>query len=477
MSTCTICHRRITRNRIANKRNVCAECLMNIKTCNYKIFVADNDNTDQSTSVNSDEISNSSTNDDSLIIIDNSGKDINIKEDFEININIKDNPTIDNDMPVNFILDNKDLLTTFIKDTLSSTVNKLYDTIEFLKHELEEKNMLVRKLLQKHANESSVVDVHVLEKSENLYCDVETRSSITGQYNSTQQNNLEDRILVNYSYNSSSIITNEDSNGLLSDDSLFNDSVNLNKTINVMNSTTRAYESIEDQLKLYRLNNHNKYTSDKLLYKCDDINTYKINDNKESFNNFYANVLEITNTEINKDNGVIHNNKTYREKHMWPENTVLVTGDSMLNGLTESRLNKKFKVKMRAFPGANVEDMYDYISPLLRKNPTYIILHIGSNDCPNKSSDVILDDMLELKQHIETILPATKVYLSCPILRFDNAKTGFNQYQLGSKVRLLDDVILNDNIDSSCLGRAGLHLNRKGSGRLAINFLSLIKRL
>lgn len=447
MSYCTICRRRITRNRVVDKRNICAECLINIKTCNYKIFVADNDNTDQSTSGNSDEISNNSSfSDDGLIIIDNGNKDINNKDNSEIDINTKETPEIDNGRPVNFILDNKDLLTTFIKDTLTSTVNKLYETIDFLKHELEEKNMLVRTLLLKNANES-LVDDHVLERSESLHWDVESIPSITNQHDSMEQNNL-----VNYSCNSSSIISNE---GINSDNSLFSDSVNLNKTI-VMNSTTRAYESIEDQLKLYRLNKHNEYTSDKLIYKCDDINSIKINGINESINQ--------------QDSG-------YREKHMWPENTVLVTGDSMLNGLTESRLNKKFKVKVRPFPGANVEDMYDYISPLLRKNPTYIILHIGSNDCPNKTSTVILNDMLELKKYIETMLPATTVYLSCPIIRFDNAKTGFNQYKLGSKVKLLKYVILNDNIDGSCLGRAGLHLNRKGSGRLAINFLSLIKRL
>ena len=29
------------------------------------------------------------------------------------------------------------------------------------------------------------------------------------------------------------------------------------------------------------------------------------------------------------------------------------------------------------------------------------------------------------------------------------------------------DVIINDNVDVTCLGKAGLHLNPKGSGRLS----------
>ena len=42
---------------------------------------------------------------------------------------------------------------------------------------------------------------------------------------------------------------------------------------------------------------------------------------------------------------------------------------------------------------------------------------------------------------------------------------------------MIKNIIRNDNIDGSCLSKGGLHLNDKGSGRLAMNFLSLIRRL
>ena len=38
-------------------------------------------------------------------------------------------------------------------------------------------------------------------------------------------------------------------------------------------------------------------------------------------------------------------------------------------------------------------------------------------------------------------------------------------------------LIDNDNVDRSCLGRKSLHLNAKGSGRIAINFISQMRRL
>ena len=43
--------------------------------------------------------------------------------------------------------------------------------------------------------------------------------------------------------------------------------------------------------------------------------------------------------------------------------------------------------------------MYEYISPLLRKEPDYIVLHIGTADAPNKSADDILIELLQLKKN------------------------------------------------------------------------------
>ena len=69
--------------------------------------------------------------------------------------------------------------------------------------------------------------------------------------------------------------------------------------------------------------------------------------------------------------------------HLWPENTCLIVGSSILNNLDEHKLNKgNSVVKVRPFPGSTIEDMYSYITPLLRKQPTYIILPVGGNDAP-----------------------------------------------------------------------------------------------
>ena len=164
----------------------------------------------------------------------------------------------------------------------------------------------------------------------------------------------------------------------------------------------------------------------------------------------------------------------------WPENTLLITGDSMINQLDEQRLSKSVNgsVKVRAFAGANIEDMYNYIAPLLKKEPKVIILHIGTSDCVSKPSETILDDILKLKFHIESQLTDATVIISCPIKRIDNSKARLTIKLLVDKIKQLKvKYILHDNIDDICLGRKGLHLNPRGTGRLAVNLISLIRKL
>ena len=84
---------------------------------------------------------------------------------------------------------------------------------------------------------------------------------------------------------------------------------------------------------------------------------------------------------------------------------------------------------------------------------------------------------MNLKTHIEKILPTTKVFISCPVIRRDNARANSVLLELKKKIHSLNNIIKNDNVDQTCLGKKGLHLNEKGAGRLAINYISLMKRL
>ena len=122
--------------------------------------------------------------------------------------------------------------------------------------------------------------------------------------------------------------------------------------------------------------------------------------------------------------------------------------------------------------------MYDYLNPLLKKKPTNIIIHIGSNDGPDKSVEEIANELIHLKAFIEKVLPAVDIFWSCPVLRLDNRKANAVLRELNQWLNFFsNNFIDNYNIDGTCIGKKGLHLNSKGSGRLAMNFISLMKRL
>ena len=160
----------------------------------------------------------------------------------------------------------------------------------------------------------------------------------------------------------------------------------------------------------------------------------------------------------------------------WPKNTTLITGSSMISGLNEKKLTR-YNAKVRCFPGASIDDMYDFLKPHIKKKPTNIILHISSNDSTQKSADKIIEEIKNLKLYIESVLPKVRLYLSCPIVRTDNIRANLTLREVDLYMKSLNYSVKNDNIDNTCLGRKGLHLNLKGSGRLAINFISLMRRL
>ena len=57
----------------------------------------------------------------------------------------------------------------------------------------------------------------------------------------------------------------------------------------------------------------------------------------------------------------------------------------------------KHNVKVRFFTGETIEDMEDNIKSILKTEPDYIILHIGTNNATNLTACDILDKLLQLK--------------------------------------------------------------------------------
>ena len=168
-------------------------------------------------------------------------------------------------------------------------------------------------------------------------------------------------------------------------------------------------------------------------------------------------------------------NNNINDKSPWAKGTVLVIGDSTLNGIQESKMGPRFK--LRAFPAAIICDLYHHLIPLLEKNPSFVIVMAGTNDSVIKSSECILFELLQLKTFIADSLPGCEVIISCPTDRYDEPKAKLTLLNLRRKLNTLKiPVIVNDNLNDEHIGKRGLHLNNKGAGRLAVNFMSYMRQ-
>ena len=117
--------------------------------------------------------------------------------------------------------------------------------------------------------------------------------------------------------------------------------------------------------------------------------------------------------------------------------------------------------------------MCDYLKPLLKKNPDNIILHNGTNNSVNETSQDILNGILSLKNFIEKLRPKCKVIVSNTIHQSDNGKASLrvknvNDHLDASNIHVVD----NRNIGGNCLTNSGLHVNSTGYGKLAINLIN-----
>ena len=156
--------------------------------------------------------------------------------------------------------------------------------------------------------------------------------------------------------------------------------------------------------------------------------------------------------------------------------TTLLIGDSMLAGLREAKLSRNKKIKVRFLPGAKTEDLQYHLIPYLKKKPDNIIIHIGTNDSPYKSEDLIYKEFLNVKQIIHKHHPDCKNIVSSPTIRTYKQKANSLLKKYNSILKQEEEkVIFHNNITLSHLNKDELHLNFNGSTVLAGNLLSRIR--
>ena len=112
------------------------------------------------------------------------------------------------------------------------------------------------------------------------------------------------------------------------------------------------------------------------------------------------------------------------------------------------------KVKVKHYSSATINDVHKKLNDITSHKPDVVILHLRTNDAPNKTSNAIVDNILSLKHAVEKALPYCKVILSSLTPRLDNGKANltikhFNDHLKQKKIKVMD----NTNITSNDLGK------------------------
>ena len=78
----------------------------------------------------------------------------------------------------------------------------------------------------------------------------------------------------------------------------------------------------------------------------------------------------------------VENNRKIKKK------TVFTVGDSMLNGIEESKLSKTRHIHVQSIPGGKIDDIKENLNDLLHEELQKVIIHVGTNnamtDTPKK---------------------------------------------------------------------------------------------
>ena len=108
-----------------------------------------------------------------------------------------------------------------------------------------------------------------------------------------------------------------------------------------------------------------------------------------------------------------------------------------------------------------------------------MVVHVGNNNLKSKDEITVVDNIAKVKETIKTISPKTKVLISTLTNRYDNEELEHKMTVLNeeNKRSFQTDVIDNSNLEETCVNKGGLHLSRKGTIHLAMNYKQMLSNL
>ena len=171
-------------------------------------------------------------------------------------------------------------------------------------------------------------------------------------------------------------------------------------------------------------------------------------------------------------------NKTNLEKiKKIKKKSILIVGDSLLNGIEESKLSKSRHIRVQPISGAKIEDVKSNLEDLIHEDLQKVIIHVGTNNAVNDTANEIFEKLKSLKEESEGQLPKCDVIISSLIKRTDDVKAHRTNEEVNKLIKASSiEFIDNSNIKEKQLGKRGLHLNNRGNSSMASNLLNAVRK-
>ena len=181
-------------------------------------------------------------------------------------------------------------------------------------------------------------------------------------------------------------------------------------------SKKQSKMNLENQLADIRKRKHQAFINRNAINANDSFINQKVRDNISVI----PESIETTNHKNKNDS----NNANTKYKKI-KKKTVLVVGDSMVNGIEESKLSKTRHIRVQPIPGGKIEVIQQNLKDLLHEDLETVIIHAGTNNATTDTPHMIVDKLITLKQNIERSLPKCRVIISNLIVRTDNTKANY----------------------------------------------------
>ena len=127
------------------------------------------------------------------------------------------------------------------------------------------------------------------------------------------------------------------------------------------------------------------------------------------------------------------------------KNTILIAGDSLISDMDQRTPSRRCNMRVKSFPCATTDDMFDYLQPLLKKAPEKILLVIGTNDLDRRKPEEVVEKLKDLKTFIHASLSQCHIVISQIILRTDKPEINIKGKKLNDMLQQVGCDILRQN--------------------------------